>query len=73
VYVDVSKYVETCNVCQLYSKVQHKDGLVSTYPFFLHNQWAVDVVHVLKEVRGAQHFVLAIEDLLSYSKCRVLT
>jgi hypothetical protein len=30
VYVDVSKYMETCKVCQLYFKVQHRDGLVPT-------------------------------------------
>ena len=72
-YVDVSEYVETCKVCQLYSKVQHRDGLVPTYPLSLHYQWAVDVVHMPKGVRGAQYLVLAIEDLSSYSKGRALT
>lgn len=27
-YVDVGEYVKTCKVCQLYSKVKHRDGLV---------------------------------------------
>jgi hypothetical protein len=72
-YLNVSEYVETCKVYQLYSKIQHRDGLVHTYPLSLHYQWAVDVVHMPKGVRSAQYLVLAIEDLSSYSKGRALT
>jgi hypothetical protein len=72
-YLDVSEYVETCKVCQLYSKVKHRDGLNPTYPLSLHYQWALDVVHMPKGVRGAKYLVLAIEDLSSYIEGRALT
>lgn len=72
-YVDVKEYVETCKVCQLYSKVKHRDGLNPTYPLSLHYQWALDVVHMPKGVRGAKFLVLAIEDLSSYIEGRALT
>jgi hypothetical protein len=67
-YVDVSTYVETCKICQVYSKVKHRDGLNPTYPLALHYQWAVDLVAMPNIVRGAKFFVLAIEDLFSYSR-----
>ena len=72
-YVDVSTYVETCKVCQVYSKVKHRDGLNPTYPLALHYQWAVDLVAMPNGVRGAKFLVLAIEDLSSYSEGRALT
>jgi hypothetical protein len=72
-YMNVSEYVETYKVYQLYSKVQHRDRLVPTYPLSLHYQWAVDVVHMPKGVRGARYLVLAIKNLFSYSKGRAFT
>ena len=72
-YVDVSEYVASCKVCQLYSKVKHRDGLNPTYPLSLHYQWALDIVHMPKGIRGAKYLVLAIEDLSSYIEGRALT
>jgi len=72
-YVDVKEYVESCKVCQLYSKIKHRDGLNPTYPLSLHYQWALDIVHMPRGVRGAKYLALAIEDLSSYTEGRALS
>jgi len=65
--------VETCEVCQLYSKVRHRDELHPTHPLYLHFQWALDIVHMPPGVRGAKYLVLAREDLSSYVEGRALS
>lgn len=73
VYKDVRQYVETCEVCQLYSKVRHRDELHPTHPLYLHFQWVLDIVHMPQGVRGAKYLVLAREDLSSYVEGRALS
>lgn len=73
VYTNVRKYVETCEICQVYSKIRHRDGLKPTHPLSLHFQWVLDLVHMPLGVRGAKFLVLAREDLSSYVEGRALT
>ena len=72
-YTDVRHYVETCETCQVYSKIWHRDGLKPTYPLCLHFQWVLDLVHMPSGVRGARYLVLAREDLSNYVEGRALT
>jgi hypothetical protein len=72
-YVDVREYVESCETCQYYSKIQHRDGLNPTYPLSLHFTWVVDVVHMPSGIRGAKYLVLAREELSSYVEGRALS
>ena len=72
-YSDVRLYVETCETCQIYSKIRHRDGLKPTYPLCLHFQWVLDLVHMPLGVRGARYLVLAREDLSNYVEGRALT
>ena len=69
----MKKYVETCEVCQIYSKVRHRDGLRQTHPLSLHFQWVLDIVYMPLGVRGAKYLVLAREELSSYVEGRALT
>ena len=73
IYKDVRQYVETCEVCQLYSKIRHRDELHPTHPLYLHFQWVLDIVHMPRGVRGTKYLVLAREDLSSYVEGRALT
>ena len=73
VYKDVRQYVETCEICQLYSKVRYRDELHPTYPLHLHYQWSLDIVHMPRGVRGAKYLVLAREELSSYPEGRALS
>jgi len=72
-YVDVREYVGSCETCQYYSKIQHRDGLNPTYPLSLHFQWVIDLVHMPPGVRGANFLVLAREELSSYVEGRALS
>ena len=72
-YVDVREYVGSCETCQYYSKIQHRDGLNPTYPLSLHFQWVIDLVHMPPGIRGAKFLVLAREDLSSYVEGRALS
>lgn len=71
-YVDVREYVGSCETCQYYSKIQHRDGLNPTYPLSLHFQWVIDIVHMPPGIRGAKYLVLAREELSSYVEGRAL-
>lgn len=65
--------MDTCEICQVYSKIRHRDGLKPTHPLSLHFQWVLDLVHMPLGVRGAKFLVLAREDLSSYVEGRALT
>ncbi|CAM6094421.1 unnamed protein product [Calypogeia fissa] len=71
-YVDIRAYVETCQVCQYYSKIQHRDELRPTHPLSLHFQLGLDIVHMPRGARGAKYLILAREDLSSYVEGRAL-
>mgnify|MGYP007051851804 FL=1 len=43
-YKDVAHFVETCESCQMYSNVRHKDEIHPTYPLMVHCKWMVDLV-----------------------------
>mgnify|MGYP000338366249 CR=1 FL=1 len=43
-YKDVVEYVESCEKCQMYSNVRHRDGLQPTYSLAPHYKWVVDIV-----------------------------
>jgi hypothetical protein len=58
-YTDVRHYVKTCETCQVYSKIRHRDGLKPTYPLCPYFQWVLDLVHMPSGVRGSRYLVLA--------------
>mgnify|MGYP000727599113 CR=1 FL=1 len=46
-YKNVKEFVETCEICQMYSMVHHRDGLYPTFPLAMHYKWAIDLVIVM--------------------------
>ena len=71
-YLEIREYVESCQVCQYYSKVKHRDELCPTYPLSLHFQWSIDIVYMPRGLRGLRFLVLAREELSSYLEGRAL-
>ena len=71
-YKDVVKYVETCEECQLYSNVRHRDELHPTYPLALHAKWMVDIVVMPVGLWQMKYLVLAREDLTNQLEGRAL-
>jgi transposase InsO family protein len=71
-YRHVKEYVETCEKCQMYSKVKVRGGLHPTYPSTVHFKWSVDLVHLPKGIRGMKYLVLAREDLTNMVEGRAL-
>ena len=45
-YKDVMEFVGSCEVCQKYSTIRHRDGLNPTYSLAIHYKWMVDLVSI---------------------------
>ena len=43
-YKDITKFVETGEVCQRYSTIRYRDELKPTYSSSMHYKWMVDLV-----------------------------
>ena len=63
VYKDIASYVGTCAQCQLYSNVQHRDGLHLTYPLPMHYKWSVYIVVMPMGLWQMKYLLLEKEDL----------
>ncbi len=71
-YKNVKEFVETCEICQMYSMVRHRDGLHPTFPLAMHYKWAIDLVMMPKGIWQMQYLVLAREDLTNQVEGRAL-
>ena len=65
-YKDVEEFVSSCVVCQLQSKVRHRDELHPTYPIAIHFQWMIDLVAMPNAMWGMKYLVLAREELSNF-------
>ena len=71
-YKDVVKWVETCEECQLYSNVWHRDELHPTFPLALHAKWMADIVVMPFGLWQMKYLVLAREDFTNQVEGRAL-
>ena len=71
-YNDVAEYVQSCENCQMYSNIRHRDGLQPTYSLSLHYKWVVDIVMMPVGVWQMRYLVLAREDLTNQVEGRAL-
>ena len=68
---DVAKFVESCEVCQAYSRKRHRDAIHPTYPRALLYTWYLDLM-VMPRARGYRYLVLAREELTGFVEGRAL-
>lgn len=59
---DTKRFVESCETCQMYSRLRYEEDLHPQWPISLHYRWSFDVVSMPKG-HGYQYLGLAIEDL----------
>ena len=71
-YKDVEEFVASCVVCQVQSKVRHRDELHPTYPIAIHFQWMIDLVAMPNAMWGMKYLVLAREELSNFVEGRAL-
>ena len=71
-YRDVSRFLETCTDCQMFSSVRHRDELHPTYPLCLHYKWVVDLITMPLGLWQMRYIVLAREDLSNQVEGRAL-
>ena len=71
-YRDVARFVETCEKCQAYSTVRHRDGLHPTFSPAINFKWMVDIVSMPTGIGQRKYLVLAREDLTNQVEGRAL-
>jgi hypothetical protein len=71
-YKDVEKFVASCTVCQMQSKMRHRDELHPTYPLGMHFTWMIDLVSMPVGLWGMKYLVLAREELSNFVEGRAL-
>ena len=71
-YKDVEEFVGSCVVCQLQSKIRHRDELHPTYPIAINFQWMIDLVAMPPAIWGMKYLVLAREELSNFVEGRAL-
>ena len=71
-YKDIARYVETCNKCQQYSGIRHRDPLHPTFSPTIHFKWMVDLVAMPTGVGQMKYLALAREDLSNQVEGRAL-
>jgi hypothetical protein len=71
-YKNINEFVESCEVCQKYSILRHRDGLHPTFPLAMHYKWAVDVVMMPQGIWQMKYLVLAREDLTDQVEGRAI-
>lgn len=71
-YKDVAEFVGSCEICQVYSNIRHRDGLHPTYPLSIHFKWVVDLVAMPMGLGQKKYLVLAREDLSNQVEGRAL-
>ncbi len=71
-YKGVEEFVASCMVCQLQSKIRHRDELHPTYPTSIHFRWMIDLVAMPTGIWGMKYLVLAREELSNFVEGRAL-
>lgn len=72
IYKDVADFVGSCETCQVYSSIRHRDELHPTYPLTMHYKWVVDLVAMPMGIGQKKYLVLAREDLSNQVEGRAL-
>jgi hypothetical protein len=62
-YKNVAKVIGSCETCQLYYNIYHRDGLHPTCPLAIHYRWVVDLVAMPTELEKYIYLIFAQEDL----------
>ena len=62
-YKDVVEITESCEKCQVYSGVQHRDEFHLTFSLTINFKWMVDIVTMPTGIGQKKYLVLAREDL----------
>ena len=71
-YNEVKEFVESCEICQEYSTIRHRDELNPTYSLAVHYKWMVDLVSMPRGESQMRYLVLAREDLTNQVEGRAL-
>ena len=71
-YKDVVDFVGSCEICQVYSNIRHRDGLHPTYPLAIHYKWVVDLVAMPMGLGQKKYLALAREDMSNQVEGRAL-
>ena len=71
-YKDVAEFTESCEKCQVYSGVRHRDELHLTFSPKINFKWIVDIVAMPTEIGQKKYLVLAREDLINQVEGRTL-
>ena len=69
-YKEVEEFVASCVVCQLQSKIRHRDELHPTYPPSIHFRWMIDLVAMPSGIWSMKYLVLAREELSNFVEGR---
>ena len=62
-YKDIAEFTESCEKCQIYSGVRHRDELHPTFSPTINFKWMVDIVAMRTGIGQKKYLVLAREDL----------
>ena len=71
-YKDVAEFTESCEKCQVYSGVRHRDELHPTFSPTINFKWMVDIVAMPTGIGQKKYLVLAREDLTNQVEGRAL-
>jgi hypothetical protein len=64
--VDVRRYVESCEICQKFSKMKNRDALVASTPKGLNHTWVFDLVKMPKSAEGHCYAAIAREETCNW-------
>ena len=71
-YKDIKHFVQSCDLCQKYSSIRHRDEIHLTYSPRVHFKWMVDLVNMPDGKDQEKYLSLAREDLTNYVEGRAL-
>jgi hypothetical protein len=71
-YKDVVVFMESCEKCQIYSGVRHRDELHLTFYPLINLKWMVDIIAMPTGIRLKKYLVLVPEDLTNQVEGRAL-
>ena len=71
-YKDVAEFTGSCEKCQIYSRVQHRDELPLTFSLTINFKWMVGIVAMPTGIGQKKYLVLTREDLTNQIEGRAL-
>ena len=71
-YKDVAEFTKSCEKCQIYSGVRHRDELHPTFSPTINFKWMVDIVAMPTGIGQKKYLVLVREDLSNQVEGRAL-